>query len=72
VLTGGAVALGLLLSSMHQVGLHDQGIVTTFGKYSGLLQPGIGMTLPWPIQDVTITDVTTIKQVAVPSGEAET
>lgn len=71
MLTGGAVALGLLLSSMHQVGLHDQGIVTTFGQYTRLLQPGIGMTLPWPIQDVTITDVTTIKQVAVPSGEAE-
>jgi membrane protease subunit HflK len=71
LLTGGAVVVALLLTCTHQVGLHNQGIVTTFGQYTRELQPGIGLTLPWPIQDVTVTDVTTIKQVSVPSGEAE-
>jgi modulator of FtsH protease HflK len=70
-IVGGAVALGLLLSSTHQLGLHDQGIVTTFGQYTRTLQPGFSATLPWPFQDVAVTDVTTIKQVSVPSGEAE-
>ena len=71
VIAGVGVAAALLLSSAHQLGLHDQGIVTTFGRYSGTLQPGFSLTLPWPLQDVAVTDVTTIKQVSVPSGEAE-
>ncbi|MDE1914948.1 MAG: protease modulator HflK [Sphingomonadales bacterium] len=71
IISGGLVTLGLVLSATHQLGLHDQGIVTTFGQYSRTLQPGFNMTLPWPFQDVTVTDVTTIKQEAVPSGEAD-
>lgn len=71
IISGGLVALGLVLSATHQLGLHDQGIVTTFGQYTRTLQPGFNMTLPWPFQDVTVTDVTTIKQEAVPSGEAD-
>lgn len=71
IVAGGALVVGVLLSSVHQLGLHDQGIVTTFGKYASQLQPGIGLTLPWPLQDVSVRDVTTIKQLSVPSGEAE-
>jgi membrane protease subunit HflK len=35
------------------------------------LQPGFNWTLPWPFQQVDVRDVTTIKQLSVPNGEAE-
>jgi membrane protease subunit HflK len=46
-------------------------VVTTFGQYSKTLQPGFNWTLPWPFQQVDVRDVTTIKQLSVPNGEAE-
>ncbi len=71
IIIGGALVLGGLLSSAHQLGLHEQGIVTTFGQYTKTLQPGFNLTLPWPLQEVAVKDVTTIKQLSVPNGEAE-
>ncbi|WP_343609593.1 protease modulator HflK [Novosphingobium sp.] len=68
---GGSLALGVMLSSVHALGLHEQGVVTTFGQYSKTLQPGFNWTLPWPFQQVEVRDVTTIKQLSVPNGEAE-
>jgi len=68
---GVSLVLGAMLSSVHALGLHEQGVVTTFGQYSKTLQPGFNWTLPWPFQQVDVRDVTTIKQLSVPNGEAE-
>lgn len=68
----GAVALIWLgVTSIHQVGPKEEGAVTTFGKYSRTITPGISLTLPWPIQTVAITDVTSIRRENIPEGEAE-
>jgi membrane protease subunit HflK len=65
------VLVWLGVTSWHVVGTKEEGIVTTFGKYSHTVEPGVAMTLPWPIQDVSTTDVYTIKRDTVPEGEGE-
>ena len=61
----------LVVSSVHQIGPKEQGIVTTFGKYSRTLQPGLNLTAPWPFQNVDVTDVTSIRSEKIPEGTAE-
>ena len=68
----GAVALLWIgMTTTHMVGPKEEGIVTTFGKYSHTIEPGVSLTLPWPIQNVKVTDVTSIKRDTIPEGEAE-
>jgi membrane protease subunit HflK len=71
------VAIGLIViawlgfSTVHQVAPREQAIVTTFGKYSRTLSPGLNMTLPWPIQKVEVENVTGIRLERIPDGTAE-
>jgi membrane protease subunit HflK len=65
------VAIFLFVSIFHQVGPKEQGIVTTFGSYSRTLQPGLNFTLPWPFQNVEVTDVTSIRSEKIPTGTGE-
>ncbi len=60
---GLVVVLGwLLLSSVHFVQAREQAVVTWFGgKYASTLNPGTNFTLPWPVQQVTATDVREIR-----------
>ncbi len=68
----GAIALvWLALSTTHMVGPKEQGIVTTFGKYSRTIAPGVSLTAPWPIESVAVVDVTSIKRDSIPEGEGE-
>ncbi|MDZ4308321.1 FtsH protease activity modulator HflK [Allopontixanthobacter sp.] len=62
------VAAWLLMSSVHFVQPKEQGIVTTFGKYSRTLQPGTNFTLPWPFQNVDVEQVSTIRSERIPEG----
>ncbi len=71
VIVGGIVLLWIAVTTVHMVGPKEQGIVTTFGKYSRTIQPGVSLTLPWPVQNVSVTDVTSIKRDTIPEGEAE-
>ena len=57
-----------LLSSVHQVGPKERGIVTTFGKYTNTLSPGLNFTAPWPFQNVDIMDVSTFRSERVPGN----
>jgi modulator of FtsH protease HflK len=61
----------ILFTSFHRIGPQEEGIVTIFGKYSGKLQPGIGMTLPSPIAAVQKVDVQEIRTVNIPEGSSE-
>ena len=71
-LAGGAVlAVWLITTGTHQLGSTEQGIVTTFGKYSRTIGPGVSLTLPWPIQTVSTVDVTSIRRDSIPDGDAE-
>ena len=71
VILAGIVLVWLGLSTTHMVGPKEQGIVTTFGKYSRTIGPGVSITLPWPIQTVAVTDVTSIQRESIPEGEGE-
>jgi membrane protease subunit HflK len=71
LILAGIAAVWFFLSTVHQVGPKEEGIVTTFGKYSRTIHPGVSMTLPWPIEAVTITDVTSIRRDSIPEGDVE-
>ena len=68
----GAIVLIWLGSSMvHRIAPQEKGVVTTFGAYSRTISSGVSFTLPWPIQTVTVKDVTSIRRDSIPDGEGE-
>ncbi|MBV1917193.1 MAG: protease modulator HflK [Sphingomonadaceae bacterium] len=71
IIAGAITLLWLGASTIHMVGPKEKGLVTTFGKYSRTIDPGISLTMPWPVQNVDIADVTSIKRYTIPEGEAE-
>ena len=58
-------------TAVHIVGAKEQGVVTTFGKYSRTLGPGFNMTAPMPFQSVDIEPVSTIRIKRIPDGNTE-
>jgi modulator of FtsH protease HflK len=56
---------------VHMLGPKEQGIVTTFGSYSRTIGPGVSFTLPWPMQNVSVTDVTSIRRDTIPEDDNE-
>ncbi|WP_235981980.1 protease modulator HflK [Novosphingobium aerophilum] len=70
-IAGGVALIWIALTTTHMVGPKEQGIVVTLGKYSRTIGPGVSLTLPWPIESVTVADVTSIKRDTIPEGEAE-
>jgi len=51
---GAALALFLIVASslFYTVAPDEQGIILTFGRYSGTASPGFHFKWPWPIQTV--------------------
>lgn len=67
----GLVGIWLVFSSAHQVQPKEQGLVTWLGgKYSHKMGPGLNFTLPWPIQQVTVENVSEIRPITI-GGEGE-
>ena len=65
------VGIWILATSIHQVAPREQGIVTWMGgKYSRTLSSGLNFTLPWPIQVVTVENVSQIRSESIP-GDGE-
>ena len=63
------VGLWIAVTSVHFVQPREQGLVTWFGgKYSRTLQPGTNITLPWPIQEVAVENVSEIRSAPIGSG----
>jgi modulator of FtsH protease HflK len=65
------VLIWILFTSFHRIGPQEEGVITRFGKYAGKLQPGIGMTMPAPIDRVTKVDVQAIKTINIPEGSGQ-
>jgi modulator of FtsH protease HflK len=61
------VAAWLVFTSMHSISPGQRGVVNRFGRYSYTLGPGIGLTLPSPIDRVTKIDVESIRSVDIGS-----
>ncbi|MFM9934727.1 MAG: FtsH protease activity modulator HflK [Novosphingobium sp.] len=68
---GIVVLLWLGTSMVHRIAPQEKGVVTTFGAYSHTISSGVSFTLPWPIQEVTVKDVTSIRRDSIPEGDGE-
>ena len=66
------LALWLLFTTVHRIAPEERGVVTTLGRYSRTLGPGIGITLPSPIERVQKVDVENIRAVELGSAAEET
>lgn len=52
-------------SGFYRVAPDEQGVVTRFGEYVELTQPGLNYHLPWPIESVVTPQVTRINRVDI-------
>ncbi len=68
----GAFLLWLVFTSMHRIAPEERGVVNRFGRYSHTLGPGIGLTLPSPIDRVIKIDVENIRNIDLGSSSTET
>jgi membrane protease subunit HflK len=64
--------LWLLLTTVHSVAPEERGVVTRFGRYSHTLGPGVGITLPSPIDRVKKIDVENIRTIDLGTTGTET
>src|SRR6266542_6180441 len=53
----GFFLLWLVVTSVHSISPGQRGVVTRFGRYSYTLGPGVGITLPSPVDRVKKIDV---------------
>lgn len=63
------VAGWLILTSIHQIGSQERGVVTYFGRYAGTLSPGLQPTPPAPIASVRKIDVSRVRTENFPRGD---
>ncbi|WP_067735047.1 protease modulator HflK [Novosphingobium naphthalenivorans] len=68
---GLAVAALLGLSMVHTIGPKEQGLVTTFGKYSRVVDSGVNFTLPWPVEQIDVEDVRSFRVDMIPDNDNE-
>ncbi|WP_448663116.1 protease modulator HflK [Sphingomonas sp. CJ20] len=67
---GALLVIWVLFTSFHSIGPREKGVVTTLGRYTGTLDPGIRFTLPAPFQLVDVVNVANIQtENFPPSGE---
>jgi membrane protease subunit HflK len=59
----GLVAMWLAFTSVHSIAPGQRGVVMQFGRYHSTLGPGVGFTLPSPIDRVKKIDVENIRSV---------
>jgi membrane protease subunit HflK len=67
----GFIAIWLVFTSTHSISPGQRGVVTRFGRYSYTLGPGVGFTLPAPIERVKKIDVETIRTIDLGSESAD-
>ncbi|WP_228727212.1 protease modulator HflK [Novosphingobium aureum] len=71
MVAGGVVVAFLFFSSFHQLDPGEQGVVTRFGQYSHVIDSGISMTMPWPVDSVKVEDVRSFTVDTIPEGSEE-
>jgi membrane protease subunit HflK len=68
----GLIAVGLISTMVHLIGPKEQAVVKTLGNYTRTLEPGLKISLPWPIETVDIEDVQGVRAVRIPGdGQKE-
>jgi modulator of FtsH protease HflK len=71
IVVGSIAVVWLFFTCFHRIDPQERGVVTQFGAYSRTLGSGIGVTFPWPIENVTKINVAEIRIVNIP-GETGT
>ncbi|TFI56845.1 FtsH protease activity modulator HflK [Sphingomonas parva] len=61
--------LWIVFTSFHRIEPQERGVVTLFGAYSRTLGPGIGWTLPAPIETVQEIDIEEIRTIDIGSPD---
>ena len=64
--------LMVLFTSVHRIAPEERGVVTYFGRYSSTMNPGIGLTLPAPINKVEKVNVQAIRDIAIGQDNNQT
>lgn len=59
------VLVWIALTSIHRIGPEQAGVITQFGRYSRTIQPGIGFSLPAPIESVEKVDIQAIRTINI-------
>jgi len=67
----GFVLVWLIFTSTHSISPGQRGVVTQFGRYSRTLGPGVGFTLPAPIERVKKVDVEKIQSFDLGSSSSD-
>jgi len=65
------ICLWLVFTSIHSIAPGQRGVVTRFGRYSYTLSPGVGLTLPSPIDRVKKIDVENIRTIDLGSSTSD-
>jgi modulator of FtsH protease HflK len=65
---GALVLVWIVFTSFHAIGPRSRGVVTTLGRYSGTLTPGVQFTLPAPFQLVETVDVGSVRTAKFPEN----
>ena len=68
----GFVVLLVLFTSVHRIAPEERGVVTTLGRYSDTMGPGIGLTMPAPITKVQKVNVQQIREIDVGTDQKQT
>lgn len=72
LIAAGLILLWVGFTSVHSIAPQERGVVTTFGRYAGTLEPGWRITLPAPITDVEVVNVQEARTELFPeSGSGE-
>jgi membrane protease subunit HflK len=59
------VLVWLVASGTYIVQPGEEGVVQTFGRFSSITTSGLNYHIPWPIQQVTIVDVESVRRVEI-------
>jgi membrane protease subunit HflK len=67
----GFIVIWLIFTTVHSIAPGERGVVTRFGRYSYTLGPGVGLTLPSPVDRVQKVDVESIRTADLGSKSSE-
>ena len=67
----GFILIWIVFTSTHSIAPAERGVVTQFGRYSRTLGPGVGLTLPSPIERVRKVDVQSIRTIDMGSSGSD-
>ncbi len=65
------VLLAFTFTTFHSIAGRERGVVIQFGRYNRTLGPGIGLTLPWPIERLNKVNVEEVRTVDLGSAGSE-